>query len=299
MKPLLPFCLMFAVSGCVTKTVHDAALTDAANKLRTTQDQAQQKLDAEVAQRRRAEADLATCKQSSEELERKLTAANQKLDAANQKLDAASALTQRQAADLDKCGKKMKDETGALAAALAETKAALEEARKAKAAAEARAQLFKKLTLKFQKMIDAGSLKIALRNGRMVLQLANDVLFDSGKTDLKPAGQEAIKQVTQILSSIQGRNFQVTGHTDNIPIGKGGKFKSNWELSAQRAVEIVKFMANNGMDQKRLSAAGYADQLPVASNDDDKGRSQNRRIEIVVVPNIEELPGLDEVKSKS
>lgn len=293
MKPLLPFCLMFAVSGCVTKTVHDAALTDAANKLRTTQDQAQQKLDAEVAQRRRAEADLATCKQSSEELERKLTAANQKLDAANQKLDAASALTQRQAADLDKCGKKMKDETGALAAALAETKAALEEARKAKAAAEARAQLFKKLTLKFQKMIDAGSLKIALRNGRMVLQLANDVLFDSGKTDLKPAGQQALRDVAAVLRTLEGRQLQIAGHTDNVAI-QTARFPSNWELSTARAVTVARFLIAEQIDPKVLSAAGYGEFDPIAANDNVEGRAKNRRIEITLQPDISELIAIPE-----
>ncbi len=182
---------------------------------------------------------------------------------------------------------------------LESAKKRVEELRRAQEQAEKRAQQFRDMVTKFKSMIDAGKLQVEFRNGLMLVKLPDNILFDSGKTDLKPAGQEAIKQVTQILASIQGRNFQVTGHTDNIPIGKGGKFKSNWELSAQRAVEIVKFMAANGMDQKRLSAAGYADQLPVASNDDDKGRSQNRRIEIVVVPNIEELPGLDEVKSKS
>ena len=208
--------------------------------------------------------------------------------------------------ELDAEVKALKQQLAALGQDMSSTKTDLESAKKrveelrrAQEQAEKRAQQFRDMVTKFKSMIDAGKLQVEFRNGLMLVKLPDNILFDSGKTDLKPAGQEAIKQVTQILSSIQGRNFQVTGHTDNIPIGKGGKFKSNWELSAQRAVEIVKFMANNGMDQKRLSAAGYADQLPVASNDDDKGLSQNRRIEIVVVPNIEELPGLDEVKSKS
>src|SRR5206468_1637431 len=101
------------------------------------------------------------------------------------------------------------------------------------------------------------------------------------KTDLKPAGKEAITQVTAILNGIEGRKFQVTGHTDNVPI-RGKRFKSNWELSAARAVEVVKVMMAAGMDGARLSAAGYADQLPVAPNADALGRLQNRRIEIVV-----------------
>ena len=104
--------------------------------------------------------------------------------------------------------------------------------------------------------------------------------------------------MTQILAGIEGRKFQVTGHTDNIPI-KSARFKSNWELSAQRAVEVTKLMISDGMDAKRLSAAGYADELPVAGNDTDEGRKKNRRIEIVVVPNIEDLPPMEDVAPKA
>ncbi len=166
--------------------------------------------------------------------------------------------------------------------------------RKAQEQAEKRAAQFRQMVAKFKSMIDAGKLQVEIRNGLMLVKLPDNILFDPGKTDLKSAGKEAIAQVTQILTTIEGRKFQVTGHTDNVPI-KSGKFKSNWELSAQRAVEVVKFMGANGMDPKRLSAAGYADQLPVADNETDDGRRQNRRIEIVVQPNIEELPALDDV----
>lgn len=173
----------------------------------------------------------------------------------------------------------------------------MEEMRKAQEAAEKRAQQFRDMVAKFKSMIDAGKLQVEIRNGLMLVKLPDNILFDPGRTDLKPAGQEAIRQVALILSGIEGRKFQVTGHTDNVPI-KSGKFKSNWELSTQRAVEVVKFMSGSGMDQKRLSAAGYADTLPVAGNESDDGRRQNRRIEIVVVPNIEDLPPMEDVAPK-
>ena len=172
------------------------------------------------------------------------------------------------------------------------------ELQKAQEQAEKRAQQFRDMVAKFKSMIDAGKLQVEIRNGLMLVKLPDNILFDPGKTDLKPAGQEAIKQVTQILAGIEGRKFQVTGHTDNIPI-KSAKFKSNWELSTQRAVEVVKYMMNAGMDPKRLSAAGYADTLPIADNASDDGRRQNRRIEIVVVPNIEDLPPMDEAAPKA
>jgi chemotaxis protein MotB len=145
------------------------------------------------------------------------------------------------------------------------------------------------MVAKFKSMVDAGKLQVEFRGGLMLVKLPDNILFDPGKTALKSAGKEAVTQVAQILSGIEGRKFQVTGHTDNVPM-KSGKYKSNWELSSARAVEVVKVMIASGMDPKRLSAAGYADQLPVAENDTVIGRLQNRRIEIVVQPNLEELP---------
>lgn len=207
----------------------------------------------------------------------------------------------KQQAALDAENLKMKERLAALGqnvesmtANLDQAKKRMEEMRKAQEAAEKRAQQFRDMVAKFKSMIDAGKLQVEIRDGLMLVKLPDNILFDPGKTDLKPAGQEAIRQVAQILAGIEGRKFQVTGHTDNIPI-KSGKFKSNWELSTQRAVEVVKFMSANGMDPKRLSAAGYADTLPVAGNDSDDGRRQNRRIEIVVVPNIEDLPPMDDL----
>jgi chemotaxis protein MotB len=204
-------------------------------------------------------------------------------------------------AQLDKENESMKLRLKALGQDLSNMSTNMEEAKKrmaemakAQEAAEKRAQQFREMYAKFKSMIDAGKLQVEIRNGLMLVKLPDNILFDPGKTDLKPAGQEAIKQVTQILAGIEGRKFQITGHTDNVPI-KSARFKSNWELSTQRAVEVVKFMSSNGIDAKRLSAAGYADTLPVATNDSDDGRRQNRRIEIVLQPNIEELPSTEEL----
>jgi chemotaxis protein MotB len=167
----------------------------------------------------------------------------------------------------------------------------LEELKLQQQQAEARAQQFRDMVAKFKAMVDAGKLQVEIRDGIMLVKLPDNILFDPGKTALKPAGKEALAQVAQILSGIEGRRFQVTGHTDNVPI-KSKKFRSNWELSTQRAVEVVNVMIDAGMDPKRLSAAGYADTLPIAANTDALGRLQNRRIEIVVQPKLEELPGI-------
>ncbi len=207
------------------------------------------------------------------------------------KLDNAIATNAELKKELERLGKNadaLLAEKGGLASALRDAKARLEELRKAQAAAAARAQLYKDVLAKFQKMIDAGELRIALRNGRMVIQLANDVLFDSGHTEIKPAGQQAIAQVATIFRSIPDRKFQVAGNTDNVRIHTE-RFASNWELSTARAVEVVRFLVAQGVPPEVLSAAGYGEFDPIAPNDDPAGRTRNRRIEITLQPNIDEL----------
>jgi chemotaxis protein MotB len=206
-------------------------------------------------------------------------------------LDEATAINAKLRSELERLGKnvdQMLQEKGTLSKALDDAKGRLDELRRAQAAAEARAQLFQQFVQKFKKMIDAGQLKIATRNGRLVIQLPTDVLFDSGQTLIKPAGKDALVQVGQVLKTVQGRKFQIAGNTDNVPI-QTSRFASNWELSTSRAVEVVKLLVAQGVDPRALSAAGYGEFDPVASNDAADGRSKNRRIEITLQPNFDEL----------
>jgi chemotaxis protein MotB len=209
------------------------------------------------------------------------------------KLDAEAAQLAQTQSDLAACnGKPVPQDRSA------ELSAQLEELRKQKAAAEARAALFNAFVAKFKKMIDAGRVTIHVRRGRIVLSLHNDVLFDEGKTDLKPAGTQALTEIAQALKTVSARSFQVAGHTDNLPI-KSKEFPSNWELSTERAVVVVKFLSSQGVNPTVLSAAGYGEFDPVAPNSDAGNRTRNRRIEISLVPNIEELISLPELKSEA
>ncbi len=170
----------------------------------------------------------------------------------------------------------------------------LEELRKQKAAAEERAAVFRNLVAKLRQMVDSGQLKVVIRDGRMIIALPNDILFDSGSTSLKKAGKEALAKVAKILTAVD-RKFLVVGHTDNVPI-KTSQFPSNWELSTARAVEVVQLLVKEGMNPKTLTAAGYSEFDPVAANDTPDHKAQNRRIEIVLQPNLADLPPLDDVK---
>jgi chemotaxis protein MotB len=169
-----------------------------------------------------------------------------------------------------------------------DTRAELEELRKQKAAVEERLRLFEDFVKKFQKMIDAGKLEIAVRRGRIVLVLSTDVLFDTGKTEIKDDGKAALSEIARTLKDVRGRQFQVAGHTDNAPI-RTKQFPSNWELSAGRALEVTHLLIRRGVRPNQLSAAGYGSHDPVASNAGAGGRAKNRRIEITLQPDIQDL----------
>ncbi|MGO8994478.1 MAG: flagellar motor protein MotB [Polyangiaceae bacterium] len=149
--------------------------------------------------------------------------------------------------------------------------------------------LYKNIAMRLKSVVDTGDLSIVLRGGRMVLRMPNDVLFDSGSVDIKPAGKKTLGFIASVLSTVPGRKFQVAGHTDTEPI-HNARFASNWELSTQRAVEVVHFMVTSGgLKATLLSAAGYGEFDPVAGNAAAPDRAKNRRIEITLQPDIKEV----------
>jgi chemotaxis protein MotB len=212
--------------------------------------------------------------------------------------------SEQRASSLEARLKEMSDNNAALAERLnlagaekGTLERALEELRAREKQSQARLAVFTEMLNKFRSMIDSGKLRVRVVRGRMVVELAENILFDSGRADLKKEGQDALTQVASVLSSIENRDFQVAGHTDNIPI-KSARFPSNWELSTARAVVVTKWLTEKGLASNRVSAAGYAETQPVAPNDTPDGRQQNRRIEIVLMPNLDELPDLSSLAGK-
>jgi len=191
----------------------------------------------------------------------------------------------------------VKDRT-ALRASVQEMEQALAELRKRKAAAEKRVGEFRELLARFQTLIDAGRLQVRIANGRMVVALATDVLFASGSAKLSPEGKEAVVAVAEVLAQIPDRRYQVEGHTDNVPISTE-RFPSNWELAAARAITVVHALQEGGVPPDRVSAASYGEYQPVGDNTTPEGRANNRRIEIVLVPDLSLLPGFEELEAIS
>jgi len=206
------------------------------------------------------------------------------LEASGQATGTSLTQCKKDKANLDKLVKGYTGEINAMEAALAE--AAAREARAAKRLAE-----YNSMLKQLKSMIDSGKLKVRIVRNKMVIELPEAVLFASGSAKLKTEGVRVLAELGPVLASIKGREFQVGGHTDNKPI-RTKRFPSNWELSGARALDVGKLLVEYGVPANRLSAAAYGDTQPVADNDTPEGRALNRRIEIALQPNLDELPDL-------
>ena len=141
--------------------------------------------------------------------------------------------------------------------------------------------------------IEKGEIKVTQIRNRLSVNLVEKVLFDSGHAEVKKEGKEVLKKVGKILSDVKDKEIRIEGYTDNVPIGESlrKRIPTNWELSTQRATNVLRFLQEEGgVDGKYLSAVGYGPYHPVADNDTPEGRSENRRIEIVLAPlDVEEV----------
>jgi chemotaxis protein MotB len=131
--------------------------------------------------------------------------------------------------------------------------------------------------------IESGQIEIHQLRGRLQVRALDQILFDSGRTVIKPQGRKVLARVGQEIAKLKGHRVRVEGHTDSVPISTK-RFASNWELSAARAVRVVRFLIEQGLDAEKLSAEALGPYEPIDTNDTPKGRARNRRIEIVLVP---------------
>jgi chemotaxis protein MotB len=174
---------------------------------------------------------------------------------------------------------------------LAELQALVDELSKSKKKLEAaKAELEKKsgdyehLASALRTEIEAGRVELMELRGKTTVKMKDKILFSSGSATIGTDGRAALRKVAEALRGMQGKSIRVEGHTDNVPTGGAGPFPSNWELSAARALAVVHFLQETGVDPTRISGAGYGEFQPIASNDSPDGRSLNRRIEIVLAP---------------
>jgi chemotaxis protein MotB len=133
-------------------------------------------------------------------------------------------------------------------------------------------------------------LTIEVKDGKVYVSLAEQLLFKSGSTEVDPKGVEALKKLATVLKEQKDITIMVEGHTDDVPISKGTNgMKDNWDLSVLRATSITRILTGAGVDPIHVVPAGHGEFMPVAQGKTAEARSQNRRTEIILTPNLNEL----------
>ncbi len=261
---------------------------------------------------------LVGCGHSDEEMDAK----QREIDRLNADLKAARATIaddEAKYAQSQSDIKALKDAAGLDAQKSAQLQQALAEYKQRADQLAAIEQRFRDLKARLDKLTQVG-LKVVVRNNRMVIQLPGDVLFDSGKDELKQGGKDVLLQVGDVIrqdSDLSRRNFEVAGHTDNQKYPPGGAFHDNWGLSLARSRQVLLFLiapkadaspdpkkkaapgkGGAGLDFKHLAASGFGDTDPIAGTTEQQSKDdqqKNRRVELVLQPNVEEMINLNNI----
>ena len=147
---------------------------------------------------------------------------------------------------------------------------------------ESAKEQYQSITSDFSDEIRSGALELELKDENLTLRLPGEGSFVSGSASLQPSFRDLLNKIGDTLKSSKGR-IRIEGHTDNLKIGFSDRFQSNWDLSSARSSSVSEvFIKEHGIDLERLVVAGFADSLPLESNDTADGRARNRRIEIIV-----------------
>lgn len=146
------------------------------------------------------------------------------------------------------------------------------------------------LSERLKQEITDKEVRLEMAEKGLVITFLADILFASGKAKIKTSAYATLDKVARVLTeNASDMNIGIEGHTDNVPI-KHSRWKSNWELSSQRALSVLHYLVDKkGIEGRRISAIGYGEFRTVVSNDTKEGRQLNRRVEIVILPKIAKL----------
>src|SRR5215831_6154376 len=266
----------------------------------------QSKLDSLEQEKGRLNSELGSVQGQIRDLEQKMASGNASAQDEITKLKKQAEELEANAAQIAKEREQLRQEQSGLTASLEQERqrlkaeeaerARLEQERTAKEEEIARlTRTQQELSKSLQDEIAKGNITIQQVRDRLTINMVDRVLFDSGRAEIKPAGVKVLKQVADVLKTVTDKQIRIEGHTDNLPISTKlqDRFKTNWELSTARATTVVRFLIDQGgVDRQYLSAVGYAETRPIASNDSEEGRASNRRIEIVLYPrDLKEIAG--------
>ena len=296
--PLSILASAIALQACVPKGKHEqalAAMNDSLHQQELSLQDALARVDALEAEKLDTDTQLATCERTvrnsireSDELSRLLTTTRSALADAQGRLSNLEATSRQSRSQSEEERQRLESERQRLEN---ERQELVQQLNQLEAENRERQRLYDEMMDRLKSLIDAGQLSVSLVNGRLVINMPQDILFGSGSASLSREGERALLEVASVLREFRDRHFQVEGHTDNVPISTS-RFPSNWELSSARAVSVVHVLQAGGVTPTSLSGAGYGEFHPISPNDTRENRAKNRRIEIVIQPNLDEIAPL-------
>jgi chemotaxis protein MotB len=235
-------------AGCVSKSEYTKAMQSA-----------EVRYNALEAQNARLTSDLAEAGKRNEQLERVLTMKSGELGQRVSALEGDNARLKQELAEAQKAREEKVREVSST---------------------------YEQLVAKMKGEIDKGQVTISELKGKLTVNMVDAILFDSGKSEIKPEGLVVLGKVIEILKTVSDKSIRIEGHTDNQPIlgALTQRYQTNWELSAARAINVARYLQKQAVEPANLSAAAFGEFKPVADNTTPEGRAKNRRIEIVLVP---------------
>jgi chemotaxis protein MotB len=278
-RPLIVLAVILLAVGCVSTTKYKERLADIdnLNKEVSSLEESLREKEAELTKLKNDYTDMEKQKQAFAEDNANLNEIlKAKKDELNKKIAELRAKLSMREVDIFSLQKRMEELSREKAETLAEKEKSIAELKKT----------HDSLVGEMQEEINKGEVTITQLKDKLTLSMVEKVLFDSGSAEIKKDGKKVLDRVAEILKKVTDKQIRVEGYTDNVPIGTAltEKFATNWELSAARSTTVVRYLQDKGVDPQILSAAGYSEYRPIASNDTEEGRAKNRRIEIVLVP---------------
>ncbi len=160
------------------------------------------------------------------------------------------------------------------------------------AAKEAKMQTLKNAVSSALQNFEGKGLTVHRKNGKVYVSMENKLLFGSGSWAVGSQGKNAVIQLAKVLKQNKDIEVLIEGHTDNVPYKGNGSIADNWDLSTKRATAIVRILVNNKVNAKRITAAGRGKYFPIDTNTTPNGKAKNRRIEVILTPNLDAINNL-------
>jgi len=279
------------LSGCVSQSRYKALESQSSAE----RESLEREISTLQSQRRELEGQKTVLERQLDALRDEVTRRETELAGVNQQLSSLSQESTAQRGELEGQKLALERQLAGLNDRLTDTERQAAElaAQKAQLAAEKDEEIrrlrgtYDSLVKDLEGEIVKGEIKVKQIQDRLSVQLMEKILFDSGKTEIKPQGRDVLMKVGNVLRTVHDKQIRIEGYTDSVPIGAAlrRQYPTNWELSTQRATTVLRFLQDKvGVDGKYLAAVGFGPYRPVAANDTEEGRSENRRIEIVLTP---------------